>query len=173
MQGGNTFGSTATFGTNDANSVVLETNNSAKVTVLSSGEVSIGTAGASLDNTPTTVGRLQVNGQGFSRIIDSTAGSGTTWNADNGNVFRWRLGAVGAATINIHNMRPGGAYMLVVNSSVAGTTTINCFSDSGTTSLPTGFIPANGARVTGTLNKTVYTLMSDGSNCLITWITGY
>jgi hypothetical protein len=35
------------------------------------------------------------------------------------------------------------------------------------------YVPANGSRVAGTKNKTVYTLMWDGTDCLVTWITGF
>ncbi|MBK9323447.1 MAG: hypothetical protein IPM97_11000 [Bdellovibrionaceae bacterium] len=43
VQNGNIFGATAVLGTNDANSVEFETNNSTKMTILSSGNVGIGT----------------------------------------------------------------------------------------------------------------------------------
>ena len=61
--------------------------------------------------------------------------------------------------------------MLVVKGSGTDLVNITC---NGAIALPALFIPANAARVGGTVNsKTVYTLMSDGENCLITWITGY
>ncbi len=43
--GGNTTGSTVTIGTNDAQSLVLETNNSPAITILNGGDVGIGTSG--------------------------------------------------------------------------------------------------------------------------------
>ena len=79
-------------------------------------------------------------------------------------------------TANVWNMQAGGTYMLIINGGTTGTgtVTINCFSDAGSTSLPSSFIPTNGARVaTGSTTKTVYTLMSDGTNCLIVWTTGF
>jgi len=42
VQGGNSFGATATIGTNDANSLVLETNNAAQLTINSGGRIGIG-----------------------------------------------------------------------------------------------------------------------------------
>ena len=44
VQGGNSFGTTATLGTNDANSLVLETNNTTRLFISSSGNIGIGTA---------------------------------------------------------------------------------------------------------------------------------
>jgi hypothetical protein len=65
-------------------------------------------------------------------------------------------------------MQPGGAYMLVVKGAGTGTTTITC---NGTAAK---YIPTNGSRVGGTAtSKTVYTIMYDGEDCLVTWITGY
>jgi len=43
VQNGNSFGATAVLGTNDANSLAFETNNSTKMTIDSSGNVGIGT----------------------------------------------------------------------------------------------------------------------------------
>jgi len=44
-QNGNSFGTTATLGTNDANNLAFETNNSTRMTITSSGNVGIGTTG--------------------------------------------------------------------------------------------------------------------------------
>ena len=43
VQGGNSFGTAATLGTNDAQNLILETNGSTRVTVTSAGDVGIGT----------------------------------------------------------------------------------------------------------------------------------
>lgn len=47
VQDGNSFGATATLGTNDANALVFETNNAARMTILSSGRVGIGSSSPS------------------------------------------------------------------------------------------------------------------------------
>ncbi len=55
-QGGNSFGTTATLGTNDANDLAFETSGTARVTILSSGNVGIGTT--------TPWGKLSIKGSG-------------------------------------------------------------------------------------------------------------
>ncbi len=66
VQGGNTFGTTATLGTNDAQSLVFETNNSARASISSTGTVTVGDGG---------VGSLHtiLNGSGTT----TTAGTAT------------------------------------------------------------------------------------------------
>ena len=152
-QNGNSFGTAMTVGTSDANTLNLETANTTRM---------------SFD----TSGAVQVNGQMWSQVATSSAATPLTWDANTSNIMRWTTNTA-TITANIRNMKPGATYQLVVSGTGTGTTTINCFSDNGVTSLPNSFIPANGNRVTGTRNKTVYSLMSDGENCLITWITGF
>ena len=73
VQGGNSFGTLATLGTNDANNLAIETNNATRMTILSTGNVGIG------DTTPAalfTVGNgdlFQVVSTGQARSIDGTA----------------------------------------------------------------------------------------------------
>ncbi|MFA5798892.1 MAG: LamG-like jellyroll fold domain-containing protein [Patescibacteria group bacterium] len=47
VQGGNSFGTTGTLGTNDANNLTFETNNASRLTILSGGNVGIGTVNPS------------------------------------------------------------------------------------------------------------------------------
>ncbi|MGZ3790297.1 MAG: beta strand repeat-containing protein [Bacteriovorax sp.] len=122
---------------------------------------------------------LQVNGniaanagQVYSAVQTSSAASPLTFNANTGNVMTWTTNTA-SPSVNVNNMKAGGSYMLVVSGTGTGSVAINCFSDAGVTSLPGSFVPANGARTSGTLNKSVYTLISDGTNCLITWMTGF
>ena len=152
-QNGNSYAATMTVGTNDANQLNLETNNSVRM---------------SFD----TSGAVRVNGQAYSQVATSSAATPLTWDANSSNTMRWSINT-STITANIHNMKPGAAYQLIVSGTGTGTTTINCFSDAGVTALTQGYMPANGNRVTGTRNKTVYTLMSDGESCLVTWITGF
>lgn len=118
-------------------------------------------------------GNLNINnGQAWSTRQTSSAASPLTFNANIGNTMVWSTNTA-SPTVNVHNMKPGGSYLLVVAGTGTGTVTINCYSDAGTTALPSSFIPTNGGRVSGTLNKTTYNLISDGTNCLVTWVTGF
>ncbi|MBC7741717.1 MAG: hypothetical protein H7061_05955, partial [Bdellovibrionaceae bacterium] len=152
VNGGNSFGATASIGTNDAQLVTVKTNGTTRLTV-------------------DTTGGVQISGQAWSAVQTSTTDVSITFDTNLGNIMRWS--PTTPTSVAIHNMKPGGAYMLVVNAAGTSTVGITCFSGAGTGSLPIGFMPANGNRVVGPLTKTVYTLMSDGQNCLITWITGY
>jgi hypothetical protein len=111
-------------------------------------------------------------GQIYSSVQTSSAASPLTFNTDSGNILIWTTNTA-SPSVSVQNMKAGGAYTLVISGTGTGTNTITCWSDAGSTSLPSSFVPANGGRVAGTLNKTVYTLISDGTNCLITWITGF
>ena len=157
LNGGNTFGTSGTVGTNDGLGLILETNNTARVTI-------------------DTAGGVQVTGQAWSTVQTSAAVSNTiSFNANNGNTIRWTTGdaTATAKAIQLNNIKPGAAYSLILNGGT-GVATITCYSDGGATSLgASSYIPANGARSTGTLNKTVYTIISDGQNCMVTWITGF
>jgi hypothetical protein len=152
-QDGNSYAGAMTIGTNNGNQLNLETNNSVRM---------------SFD----TSGAVRVNGQAYSQVATSSSATPLTWDANSSNTMRWSINT-STITANIHNMKPGAAYQLIVSGTGTGTTTINCYSDAGVTALTQGYMPANGNRVTGTRNKTVYTLMSDGESCLVTWITGF
>ncbi|MES2931066.1 MAG: immunoglobulin-like domain-containing protein [Patescibacteria group bacterium] len=70
LQGGNSFGTTATLGTNDAESLAFETNGTTQMTILSGGNIGIGTTtpGATLDiqSTYSTTGYpLRVQSSGY------------------------------------------------------------------------------------------------------------
>jgi hypothetical protein len=139
------------------------------MTASTTGEIAIGTPNGTLGAAPTTAGKLQVNGQAYSRVQTSTTDVTLSWDANNGNVMVWTPTAT-ATTANITNLEPGGTYMLVIKNSGTSSVAISC---NGNPTASTAFIPANGSRVNGTLNKTVYTLMWDGTDCMVTWITGY
>ncbi|OFZ30557.1 MAG: hypothetical protein A2622_09190 [Bdellovibrionales bacterium RIFCSPHIGHO2_01_FULL_40_29] len=153
INGGNSFGAAASIGTNDANSVAIKANNVTAMTI-------------------DTTGNTTFNRQATPTRQTSSAASPLTFDTNAGNVMVWTTGTA-SPTVNIHNMKDGGQYMLSVAGTGTGAVTINCYTDAGVTSLPSGFIPANGARVDGALDKTVYSIISDGTNCLISWITGF
>jgi trimeric autotransporter adhesin len=151
VNGGNSFGATANIGTNDANQLNIKTNGSTRMSFDASGAV-------------------QVNGQAYSNanVASCNAGSATcNWDANTSNVIVYNAAAQATPAVTITNMKPGGSYMLVVLGSGTGATTITC---NGATP---SFVPANGSRINGTKNKSVYTLMWDGTDCLVTWITGF
>jgi len=129
-------------------------------------------------STPTekveVVGNLKVSGgQAYVATQISSAASPLTMDADLGNSMVWSTGATASPVVNINNMKAGGSYLVVVQGTGTGSVALNCFSDAGITPLPSSFAPANGVRVAGTLNKTIYNLTSDGTNCLITWVSGF
>lgn len=72
QQGGNAFGATGVLGTNDANDLVFETNNTEAMRILTSGNVSIGGA--------TDYGLLSVQDSGSSKFRISEDGSVTIGN---------------------------------------------------------------------------------------------
>ena len=81
VQGGNSFGTTATIGTNDANSLVLETNSTAQLTINSGGRIGIGVGFYSpykLYISDTHVGSL-----GSASIFTSTTQNQNTANSGN------------------------------------------------------------------------------------------
>ena len=81
IQNGNSFGATATIGTNDANSLVLETNNTAQLTINSGGRIGIGVGvdpACKLNISDTHVGSL-----GSASIFISTTQTQNTANSNN------------------------------------------------------------------------------------------
>ena len=123
-----------------------------------------GSARVTLD----TSGGVQVSGQAWSAANTATCTSGATcaWNANTSNMMVYGTTSAAPAT-TITNMKAGGSYMLVLSGAYTGTATITC------NGAAPSYVPANGARVAGTKNKTVYTCIFDGTDCLCTWITGF
>ncbi|MBY0453214.1 MAG: hypothetical protein K2P92_09270, partial [Bdellovibrionaceae bacterium] len=174
VNGGNSFGATAMIGTADNQAMVFETNNVAHAILSATGTFSVSsdvTVGVPGTNNPSNVGNLQVNGQGYSKVvIDSTTGATLNWNANNGNTVRWISNTTGttALTVTATNMQAGASYMLVVRAASTGAVSITCNGTAGK------YVPANGSRVGGSAtSKSVYTIMYDGEDCLVTWITGF
>lgn len=143
-----------------------------RMTIDPTGYIGIGTTTPS-EKLEVHSGNLKVNtGQIYSTAQTSNAASPLVFDTNSGNLMVW-TNTDTALTAQVHNMKPGGSYTLVVSGAGTGQVTINCYSDTGSTPLPSSFVPANGPRTNGTLNKSAYTLISDGTNCLITWTTGF
>lgn len=144
--GGNSFGTGAVIGTNDANSLTIKTANTNQVVI-------------------DTAGAANFAGQAYSEM---STGSGASYNANLGNSVIYNDNGSAAVNFNITNVKAGASYMIVTAGTNANPFNISCNGVAAT------YVPANGARVTtGTKKKTVYTIMYDGADCLVTWITGF
>jgi hypothetical protein len=108
VNGGNSFGAAATLGTNDAFALNFETNNTTKMTVLSSGNVGIGTTGPSF---PLEVsGIIQASGANPVQL-DPVAGAiysaNGLWNMTTGNNAKVLTQTTGTSiTRNIADANP-------------------------------------------------------------------
>ncbi len=168
VNGGNAFGSAGTLGTTDANNLSIETNGAAAMTIDTSQNVGIGTS--TLTEKLNVNGNAKIQGQAYSPSQASSATSPLTFNTNSGNTMVWSTGTQSSVTANIWNMKDGATYTLILRGTGTGTTTINCYSDSGTTSMTSSFMPANASVVA---NATIYTIMSAGGYCYISWTTGW
>jgi hypothetical protein len=110
-------------------------------------------------------------GQIYSAAQTSSAASPLTFDTNSGNTMVWTT-ATASPTINVNNMKVGGNYTFIVSGAGTGSVTVNCFSGNGTGALTSSFAPTNAGR-SGTSNRTVYSLISDGTYCLVSWITGF
>ena len=119
INGGNSFGSTASLGTNDINNLLLKTNNTTRMIIDSVGKFGIGQATVDANYTLAATGDLLVqNGSGTSTLIGLT--KGTT---------QWALAAETAGSTNTFSVRnvagglPGTARMTIDNTGVTNKTT--------------------------------------------------
>ncbi|WP_374035865.1 tail fiber domain-containing protein [Bdellovibrio bacteriovorus] len=97
--GGNSFGAAATLGTNDAQALNLETNSTTRMTILSSGDVGIGTASPTTQlevvGSATTSKGIQVNNTNSSGGAYFSAKAGTnslslgTWGQGSGTTLTY------------------------------------------------------------------------------------
>jgi len=145
LNGGNNFATSATLGTNDANSLALKTNNTARLTITSTGEI-----------TATRQMRLQSS---------YNAGASTTIDWNNGNT-QYTTANCGAFTFS--NMQDGGSYTLVVLGTTSGTCT---FSQTSPDTPSYKYSPANGPTVGGTFSS--YTFVRVGTYVMVSWISGF
>jgi hypothetical protein len=108
VQGGNSFGGTATLGTNDNNLLNFKTNNAVNMTIAAGGNVGIGTANPG--------GKLDIHGNGTTTGItlqtsDSTGAAKVTL-LDNGNVGIGTAGpgaklGIGSTGFSLTNLSDG------------------------------------------------------------------
>lgn len=98
LQGGNTLNSNLSVGTTNTRNLILETNNQARVTILSSGSVGIGTSAA--NQRLTVAGNISATGIIYTNndieITDST--KGIIHRSPNGN--RWRTTITDSGTLS-------------------------------------------------------------------------
>ncbi|NCN95301.1 MAG: hypothetical protein GW917_01110, partial [Bdellovibrionales bacterium] len=166
LNGGNTTGSPVVVGTNDAQSLQIETNNSPAMTILSGGNVGIGTTSPSvglqvsnyLKNPPANSGTVQTGGM----RLRSSDGNGVLdfGNYSGGNAWLQVTDATNLATnynlilnpnggnVGIGTISPNSDSLLHINSSTA-TTRIR-FSDSSNSS---GSVLASVSGVTRIANQ--------------------
>jgi hypothetical protein len=159
VNGGNSFTTTATLGTMDNNPLEFKVNGTTRTTYTTANSVTH------------SVSQTSFSGQAYSGVNALTVAANTA-NADAnlGNVMTMTTTTAAVHTVNVTNVQPGAAYTLSVVGAGANTgrVDINCNGS------PAAFIPANGARVSGgAKNKTIYTFIFDGTDCLVTWITGF
>jgi hypothetical protein len=139
----------------------------------STGKMGIGTTGPA-EKLEVNSGNLKVTtGQAYVAIQTPATGASLTIDANSGNSTVWDAGATANPTITINNMKAGGSYLVVVKGTGTGSVSFTCNNGAPGTNLPASYVPANGSRTAGTLNKTMYNIVSDGTNCLITWVSGF
>ncbi|MFN8790398.1 MAG: hypothetical protein ACK5Y2_02970 [Bdellovibrionales bacterium] len=156
--GGNSFGSAASLGTNDNNNLSFRTNNTTQVTILNTGDVGIGTAAPNAT--------LQVNGTitGKPAVKNST----TTINFSTGNL-QYTTSSCGAFTIR--NAKDGASYTFAVQGTSVATCSFVAFSDAGSTPLTVRLPPGHGATTSG--KQTLYSFLVMGSQLYVSWVPGY
>ena len=159
LNGGNSFGTTTVLGTMDNNALAIKTNGVTRLTINSTGSMTA------------TVSAAAFAGQAYSAVNAQTpVANVVTADANLGNVITFTTATAAAHTVNVTNVQPGAAYTISVVGAGANTgqVNINCNGN------PASYIPANGVRVSGgARNKTIYTFIYDGTDCLVTWITGF
>ena len=154
INGGNS--GVVTVGTNDASNLTLETNNSARMTITSGGNVGVGRTSPSAKLE--IAGQVRaVNASGVAHVNNTAS---VDWN--NGNAQEL---SVACTSTTFSNMLDGGTYILAVTET--GGTQCN-FSHSGLTFY---YSPANGPRTAG--KRTVYTFQRIGDSVYVSWIKGF
>ena len=148
-----------------------------------SGFVASAVAGSTIWTLPTADGTngqvLTTNGSGVLTWTTASGGVSTTTtsaaspvdlNALTASVLDWNLGAQTNVVFNVKNMVNGVTYTAALRGSASGTTTVNCYSDGGSTALTPTFLPANSTRAG---SASMYSIQRVGSYCYITWSTGW
>ena len=155
VNGGNSMGVSAGIGTIDNQALAIKTNNVTRMSVETTGTVSFA-------------------GQAHSNLNPLGTNSGATINvdADLGNVITLTTAAAAnvSQTIALTDVRIGAAYTVVVTGAAAANISMTSITCNGVASK---YVPANGARSNAATRKTIYTFIFDGTECLVTWITGF
>lgn len=141
-----------------ANSVMIGPTNTAKITILSSGNVGIGT----------TAPRATFDVQGT--ITGSAAVSNSTSTIDFSTSNK-QYTAQNCASFNLHNLKDGGDYVFVVQGTTSATCSFTAYSDAGVTALTVHLPPDHGA--TTASKHTIYNMMVVGTHLYIAWTPGY
>lgn len=155
VDGGNTFGAAATFGTNDNFDLNLETNGTTKMAIDGTGKIGIGRA-------PATNTKVAIQGTvaGTTNII--ATGAAVDLSLSNLHLLK----APGTSAIALSNLTDGGVYTIYISDTTQRTYT---FTGCGTTY----YNPAN-ADTTFRSSYTIAAIYDSGSyTCFITWSTGY
>ncbi len=100
----------------------------------------------------------------------SSATSPLTFDTSSNSALEWNVGSQTNITLNINNLTNGGSYTVAVRGSAAGTTTVNCYSDNGSTSLTTSMMPVSSNRAA---TGSIYNIQRVGSYCYVSWSTGW
>ncbi|MFA5799316.1 MAG: hypothetical protein WC892_07140, partial [Patescibacteria group bacterium] len=156
VQGGNSFATTGTLGTKDAYNLDLITNNTSKLTILSGGNVGIGTVNPTrkLD----VAGDIQISGSGATIY----GPGGTYWmglNASTGNLYSFSLNRSGGNVAYPDFF--GGSGGLVLGATVAGTGIISLNTTGNVT--PTMYLNGSGNVGIGTVNPSWFRLQVAGN----------
>ena len=114
-QGGNSFGAAATLGTNDGQALNFETNNDTRMTILSGGNVGVGTTNP--------LQKLHVAGTSGNtlRIVDGNQAAGRVLTSDANGVASWAAapaGGITALTGDVTASGSGSVAATIANSAV-------------------------------------------------------
>lgn len=154
VNGGNSFGSAMVLGTNDSQTLSLETNSVTHLTVTTAGQVGVGT--------PSPNAKLTISGAATSRTNIIASGAVVDLSLSNNHLLK----SPGAAVISLQNLSDGGTYSVFISDGTSRTYTFSGCSNAY-------YSPANSP----TTLRSVYTIsvLVDGANtdCYISWQTGF
>ncbi|AZZ37911.1 hypothetical protein CIK05_14245 [Bdellovibrio sp. qaytius] len=166
LNGGNSFGTTTIFGTMDNNNLVFKTNSITRLTIDTATSATMTAA----------VSAAAFSGQAYAAVNALVSQTATVnIDANLGNVVTFTTTAAPAShQVYVTNVKPGAAYTFSVIGAGANVAPLNIYCNGTAAANLATYVPANGTRVSGgSKNKTIYTFIYDGTDCLVTWITGF